>query len=62
MGVAPQVSGLDALWAGLPLLTLAGANMARRCGASFLRTTGVPGGYLPPPLVLSGHAASLTPY
>jgi hypothetical protein len=29
-------SGLDALWAGLPLLTAAGGNMARRCGASFL--------------------------
>mmetsp|Transcript_27426 Transcript_27426/g.69211 ORF Transcript_27426/g.69211 Transcript_27426/m.69211 type:complete len:330 (-) Transcript_27426:166-1155(-) len=37
-----HVSGLDALWAGLPLLTLAGENMARRCGASFLRTLGVP--------------------
>jgi len=37
-----HVSGLDALWAGLPLITLAGANMARRCGASFLRTSSVP--------------------
>jgi len=37
-----HVSGLDALWAGLPLVTMAGANMARRCGASFLRTSRVP--------------------
>ncbi|EKX40776.1 hypothetical protein GUITHDRAFT_75246 [Guillardia theta CCMP2712] len=37
-----HVSGLDALWAGLPLVTLAGSNMARRCGASFLRTMKVP--------------------
>lgn len=34
-----HVSGLDALWAGLPLITMAGGNMARRCGASFLRTS-----------------------
>jgi len=37
-----HVSGLDALWVGLPLLTLAGSNMARRCGASFLRTSKIP--------------------
>ena len=37
-----HVSGLDALWAGLPLVTMAGSNMARRCGASFLRTSRVP--------------------
>jgi len=37
-----HVSGLDALWAGLPLVTYAGSNMARRCGASFLRTSRVP--------------------
>jgi len=35
-------AGLDALWVGLPLLTLAGSNMARRCGASFLRTSNIP--------------------
>jgi len=31
-----HVSGLDALWVGLPLVTVPGDNMARRCGASFL--------------------------
>ena len=36
-----HVSGLDALWAGLPLVTLAGDNMARRCGASFLQSMGL---------------------
>lgn len=37
-----HVSGLDALWAGLPLVTMAGSNMARRCGASLLIASGVP--------------------
>lgn len=31
-----HVSGLDALWVGLPMVTLPGDNMARRCGASSL--------------------------
>ncbi|EKX46881.1 hypothetical protein GUITHDRAFT_107237 [Guillardia theta CCMP2712] len=36
-----HVSGIDALWIGLPLITLAGSNMARRCGASFLQSQGL---------------------
>jgi protein O-GlcNAc transferase len=37
-----HVSGLDALWAGLPLLTLAGDRMARRACPSFLIALGLP--------------------
>jgi protein O-GlcNAc transferase len=37
-----HVSGLDALWAGLPLLTLAGDRMARRACPSFLVALGLP--------------------
>ena len=31
-----HVSNIDALWAGLPILSAAGDNMARRCGATLL--------------------------
>ena len=37
-----HVSGLDALWAGLPLLTMAGDRMARRACPSFLVALGLP--------------------
>jgi hypothetical protein len=37
-----HVSGLDALWAGLPLLTMAGDRMARRACSSFLVALGLP--------------------
>jgi protein O-GlcNAc transferase len=37
-----HVSGLDALWAGLPMLTMAGDRMARRACPSFLVALGLP--------------------
>jgi protein O-GlcNAc transferase len=37
-----HATAVDALWAGLPLLTYAGHSFAGRVGASLLRTLGVP--------------------
>ena len=37
-----HATALDALWAGLPLLTYAGESFASRVAASLLRTVGVP--------------------
>jgi protein O-GlcNAc transferase len=37
-----HATAIDALWAGLPLLTYAGQSFAGRVGASLLRTLGIP--------------------
>lgn len=37
-----HTTGLDALWAGLPLLTCPGSSFAARCGASHLTALGMP--------------------
>lgn len=34
--------GCDALWAGVPMVTLRGANMASRVGASLVEAAGMP--------------------
>lgn len=36
------VTTLDALWAGIPVITMAGANHASRTGASMLTAVGLP--------------------
>ena len=48
-----HTTGADALWAGLPLLTLPGAYFSSRVGASLAAAAGVPQSHLGPHMVHS---------